>query len=177
LGAVIQDKTFYTFLDDKVITAYVHNFEVHPVFRLSLGMSLEQEEGMVIGSITARESSDTIISQKIVGSDNYNVSIGGSVIGRKMSERSKQPDFGKTYRLVASLKFSDLEEKQEVVDLIDRLAAEIGKEEQANVERIERWLRFLRELSPQVQTMVSMELLDRDNEVNDSIRAVALKMG
>lgn len=180
LGATIQDKTFYTFLDDKVITAYVHEFEIHPVFRLSLSMNSGKEQKTYAGPF----NSETVrMAQSYISNENYGVSVAGTVIARGSNDivagsdrgrGAKRLDFERTYQLVENLKLPD-DEKEEIVDLIKRLAAEVGKGEQADVQRIERWLRFLQELSPEMQRMVTAQLLDENYPVPASIRAVALK--
>jgi len=67
-------------------------------------------------------------------------------------------------------------DRDEIVDTVQKIEAEAGKGEQANPTRVERWLRTLKEIAPDVLEVTAQALTNPVGGVAEGIRKVAVHL-
>jgi hypothetical protein len=115
------------------------------------------------------------------------VSAGGDFVGRDLTvrgnyTRSTQAGlsggeiaqlFGAVYHRISEPTTARMADDQEVHDTVARVEQEVAKGEQADAERIERWLGTLKDIAPDVLEVAVNVLISPAAAVTSAVRAVA----
>jgi hypothetical protein len=142
------------------------------------------QPGWQVGTVN-QSSGD--VHHTSVGGDQINtgdISGSGIAIGRDaqahvtqgMSAADLASLFAQIYTQIEKRPADPDVDRDEIVDTVQKIEAEAGKGEQANPTRVERWLRILKEIAPDVLDVTAQALTNPIGGVADGIRKVAARL-
>lgn len=166
LGAVLNGRTLYSFDDEKVLAAYVVNFEIHPAFRLALATEelIDYEIGFIDQtagehSVQIRAGSDIVVKQDI-GEVSGGTVVGG--INGQFNLSSDDAIFEKLFDLLEETIKARPEDpnvdKQEIQEMVKLIKIEVARREGVNENKLVRWIRNLLEIAPDIVDVMAVWL-------------------
>lgn len=84
--------------------------------------------------------------------------------------------FAQIYTQIESRPETPDVDKHEIVDTVNKIETEVGKGEDANLNKIERWLRTLKEIAPDVLDVTAQVLVNPVGGVAEGIRKVVVRL-
>lgn len=148
----------------------------------------EGRGGINISGGSIHVGGDIVSGDKIVHGDQNTVNIGaGATVGQVAAGRNITQTQGASVQDLAALfnaiykqidaRASDPNvERSEIRDNVKNIENEIAKGENANANKVERWMKFLQELAPDILEVTANAILNPIAGVTTAIKKIAEKM-
>jgi hypothetical protein len=140
-------------------------------------MSEQQQKPSIAGKINVNRNGEINISGSV------NSTVGGDVVGydrinfttSAVDAGKLQEAFDRLHKRVETFSL-DEDDKAELRDTLKRMLEEVKKGEEARPEKVERWLKFVLGICPDIFSMTVSALLNPDVRIGTAVRQVVMTM-
>ena len=121
------------------------------------------------GEVNISGSVNSTVGGDVVGLDNFTIKTGA------VDEAKLRQAFEPVMKRIEALPNDPNADKGELRETVNKIWDEVKKGEEANATRVERWLKFLADMSYEVFHLTATALLDPSVRTGVNVREVVLK--